>query len=66
MRPNAASTSSGPSRRSILASAAVASAAAAGGMPLVTACGGEEVPQMGLEIATTVTVREGTAPPKEE
>ncbi|MGN5382264.1 LacI family DNA-binding transcriptional regulator [Streptomyces lasalocidi] len=26
---------------------------------------GEEVPQMGLEIATTLTVRESTAPPKE-
>jgi DNA-binding LacI/PurR family transcriptional regulator len=27
---------------------------------------GEEVPQVGLEIATTLTVRESTAPPKEE
>lgn len=27
---------------------------------------GEEVPQRGLEIATTLTVRESTAPPKEE
>ncbi|MFI0986237.1 hypothetical protein [Streptomyces exfoliatus] len=25
---------------------------------------GEEVPQLGLEIATTLTVRESTAPPK--
>lgn len=27
---------------------------------------GEQVPQVGLEIATTLTVRESTAPPKEE
>lgn len=27
---------------------------------------GEQVPQMGLEIATTLTVRESTAPPKAE
>ncbi|MFE4799409.1 extracellular solute-binding protein [Streptomyces sp. NPDC056708] len=40
MTPNAASISSGPSRRSFLASTAVATAAAAGGMPLLTACGG--------------------------
>ncbi|MBA2945501.1 extracellular solute-binding protein [Streptomyces himalayensis] len=38
MTPNAAS--SGPSRRSFLASTAVATAAVAGGMPLLTACGG--------------------------
>ncbi|MEU7723298.1 extracellular solute-binding protein [Streptomyces tibetensis] len=40
MTPNAAS--SGPSRRSFLASTAVATAAVAGGMPLLTACGGSE------------------------
>ncbi|MFD0226559.1 extracellular solute-binding protein [Streptomyces hirsutus] len=39
MTPNA-STSSGPSRRSFLASTAVATAAVAGGMPLLAACGG--------------------------
>jgi putative aldouronate transport system substrate-binding protein len=38
MTPNAAS--SGPSRRSFLASTAVATAAVAGGMPLLAACGG--------------------------
>lgn len=42
MTPNAASTSSGPSRRSFLASTAVATAAVAGGMPLLTACGGSD------------------------
>jgi hypothetical protein len=26
---------------------------------------GEEVPQAGLEIATTLTIRESTAPPKD-
>ncbi|WP_406468132.1 extracellular solute-binding protein [Streptomyces hirsutus] len=41
MTPNA-STSSGPSRRSFLASAAVATAAVAGGMPLLAACGGAD------------------------
>ncbi|MEU0726277.1 extracellular solute-binding protein [Streptomyces sp. NPDC006140] len=40
MTPNAASASSGPSRRSFLASTAVATAAVAGGMPLLSACGG--------------------------
>jgi putative aldouronate transport system substrate-binding protein len=40
MTPNAASTSSAPSRRSFLASTAVAAAAVAGGMPLLAACGG--------------------------
>ncbi|MDF3145139.1 MULTISPECIES: extracellular solute-binding protein [unclassified Streptomyces] len=40
MTPNAASASSGPSRRSFLASTAVATAAVAGGMPLLAACGG--------------------------
>ncbi|MEU6374793.1 extracellular solute-binding protein [Streptomyces sp. NPDC046909] len=42
MTPNAASPSSGssgPSRRSFLASTAVATAAVAGGMPLLAACG---------------------------
>ncbi|MDG5805785.1 extracellular solute-binding protein [Streptomyces ossamyceticus] len=39
MTQNVASMSSGPSRRSFLASTAVAAAAAAGGMPLLTACG---------------------------
>ncbi|MBA4867282.1 Tat pathway signal sequence domain protein, partial [Streptomyces sp. PSKA54] len=42
MTPNAASTSSGPSRRSFLASTAVATAAVAGGMPLLAACGGSD------------------------
>ncbi|MET8947888.1 extracellular solute-binding protein [Streptomyces sp. NPDC004542] len=42
MTPNAASPSSGPSRRSFLASTAVASAAVAGGMPLLAACGGSD------------------------
>ncbi|MEU3932061.1 extracellular solute-binding protein [Streptomyces sp. NPDC029044] len=42
MTPNAASASSGPSRRSFLASTAVATAAVAGGMPLLAACGGSE------------------------
>ncbi|MFF3908508.1 extracellular solute-binding protein [Streptomyces sp. NPDC001848] len=41
MTPNSASASSGPSRRSFLASTAVA-AAVAGGMPLLAACGGSE------------------------
>jgi putative aldouronate transport system substrate-binding protein len=40
MTPNAASASSGHSRRSFLASTAVATAAVAGGMPLLSACGG--------------------------
>ncbi|AIS00834.1 extracellular solute-binding protein [Streptomyces glaucescens] len=40
MTPNAASASSGPSRRSFLASTAVATAAVAGGLPLLAACGG--------------------------
>ncbi|MFJ5999257.1 extracellular solute-binding protein [Streptomyces sp. NPDC092370] len=40
MTPNAAS--SGPSRRSFLASTAVATAAVAGGMPLLAACGGSQ------------------------
>ncbi|MER6404719.1 extracellular solute-binding protein [Streptomyces viridosporus] len=40
MTPNAAPHSSGPSRRSFLASTAVATAAVAAGMPLLTACGG--------------------------
>ena len=40
MTPNAASASSGPSRRSFLASSAVVTAAVAGGMPLLAACGG--------------------------
>ncbi|QOV35218.1 extracellular solute-binding protein [Streptomyces ferrugineus] len=42
MTPNAASASSGPSRRSFLASTAAATAAVAGGMPLLAACGGSE------------------------
>ncbi|EFL38804.1 MULTISPECIES: extracellular solute-binding protein [Streptomyces] len=42
MTPNAASHSSGPSRRSFLASTAVATAAVAGGMPLLAACGGSD------------------------
>ncbi|SNX64378.1 carbohydrate ABC transporter substrate-binding protein (CUT1 family) [Streptomyces sp. TLI_55] len=42
MTPNAASASSGTSRRSFLASTAVATAAVAGGMPLLAACGGSE------------------------
>jgi putative aldouronate transport system substrate-binding protein len=42
MTPNAASASSGPSRRSFLASTAVATAAVAGGMPLLSACGGAD------------------------
>ncbi|MGW6911623.1 extracellular solute-binding protein [Streptomyces sp. NPDC054940] len=42
MTPNVASISSGPSRRSFLASTAVATAAVAGGMPLLTACGGSD------------------------
>ncbi|MFD3730877.1 extracellular solute-binding protein [Streptomyces sp. NPDC058632] len=41
MTPNA-STSSGRSRRSFLASTAVATAAVAGGMPLLAACGGSD------------------------
>ncbi|MGW0817174.1 extracellular solute-binding protein [Streptomyces viridiviolaceus] len=39
MTPNAAS---GPSRRNFLASSAVAAAAVAGGMPLLSACGGSD------------------------
>ncbi|SMQ19294.1 carbohydrate ABC transporter substrate-binding protein, CUT1 family [Streptomyces sp. Ag82_O1-12] len=39
---NAASASSGPSRRSFLASTAVATAAVAGGVPLLAACGGSD------------------------
>lgn len=42
MTPNAAPNSSGPSRRSFLASTAVATAAVAGGMPLLAACGGSD------------------------
>ncbi|POX50173.1 twin-arginine translocation signal domain-containing protein, partial [Streptomyces sp. Ru72] len=42
MTPNSASASSGPSRRSFLASTAVATAAVAGGMPLLAACGGSD------------------------
>ncbi|SHH90217.1 extracellular solute-binding protein [Streptomyces sp. 3214.6] len=42
MTPNAASASSGPSRRSFLASTAVVTAAVAGGMPLLAACGGTD------------------------
>ncbi|WP_030944867.1 extracellular solute-binding protein [Streptomyces sp. NRRL S-646] len=42
MTPNAASASSGPSRRSFLASTAIATAAVAGGMPLLAACGGSD------------------------
>ncbi|MER5935762.1 extracellular solute-binding protein [Streptomyces sp. NPDC001928] len=42
MTPNAANISSGPSRRSFLASTAVAGVAVAGGMPLLTACGGSD------------------------
>ncbi|MGW0986175.1 extracellular solute-binding protein [Streptomyces sp. NPDC002486] len=42
MTPNAAPTSSGPSRRSFLASSAAVTAAVAGGMPLLAACGGSE------------------------
>ncbi|MCI3277841.1 extracellular solute-binding protein [Streptomyces cylindrosporus] len=45
MTPNAASASSGssgPSRRSFLASTAVASVAVAGGMPLLAACGSSD------------------------
>ncbi|MGY3204353.1 extracellular solute-binding protein [Streptomyces sp. TE5632] len=42
MTPNSASTSSGPSRRSFLASTAAATAAVAGGMPLLAACGGAD------------------------
>ncbi|MFI7141918.1 extracellular solute-binding protein [Streptomyces massasporeus] len=42
MTPNAASASSGLSRRSFLASTAVATAAVAGGMPLLAACGGSD------------------------
>ncbi|MER5542236.1 extracellular solute-binding protein [Streptomyces sp. NPDC002589] len=45
MTPNAAS--SGLSRRSFLASTAVATAAAAGGMPLLTACGGSDTGSQG-------------------
>jgi putative aldouronate transport system substrate-binding protein len=42
MTPNSASASSGPSRRSFLASTAVATAAVAGGMPLLAACSGSD------------------------
>jgi putative aldouronate transport system substrate-binding protein len=42
MTPNSSSASSAPSRRSFLASTAVAAAAVAGGMPLLTACGGSD------------------------
>src|ERR1044072_2743993 len=42
MTPNASSESSAPSRRSFLASTAVAAAAVAGGMPLLSACGGSD------------------------
>ncbi|WP_200420399.1 extracellular solute-binding protein [Streptomyces sp. Y2F8-2] len=42
MTPNSATASSGPSRRSFLASTAVATAAVAGGMPLLAACGGSD------------------------
>jgi putative aldouronate transport system substrate-binding protein len=42
MTPNASSASSGPSRRSFLASTAVATAVVAGGMPLLSACGGSQ------------------------
>ncbi|MGP2441878.1 extracellular solute-binding protein [Streptomyces sp. JW3] len=42
MTPNAASAASAPSRRSFLASSALAAAAVAGGMPLLTACGGTD------------------------
>ncbi|MGW2637871.1 extracellular solute-binding protein [Streptomyces sp. NPDC001348] len=42
MTPNAASASSGPNRRSFLASTAVAAAAVTGGMPLLAACGGSD------------------------
>ncbi|MBX9362477.1 extracellular solute-binding protein [Streptomyces sp. WAC04114] len=42
MTPNAAPVSSGPSRRSFLASTAVATAAVTGGMPLLAACGGSD------------------------
>ncbi|MFF4212650.1 extracellular solute-binding protein [Streptomyces sp. NPDC001796] len=42
MTPNFATASSGPSRRSFLASTAVATAAVAGGMPLLAACGGSD------------------------
>ncbi|MFF9488735.1 extracellular solute-binding protein [Streptomyces sp. NPDC014676] len=42
MTPNAAPSSSGPSRRGFLASTAVAAAAVAGGMPLLAACGGSD------------------------
>ncbi|MFD7713094.1 extracellular solute-binding protein [Streptomyces sp. NPDC059785] len=42
MTPNAASAASDPSRRGFLASSAIAAAAVAGGMPLLTACGGSD------------------------
>jgi len=42
MTPNASSASSAPSRRSFLASTAVVTAAVAGGMPLLSACGGSD------------------------
>ncbi|MFI2435051.1 extracellular solute-binding protein [Streptomyces sp. NPDC018693] len=51
MTPNAASVSSGPSRRSFLASTAVVTAAVAGGMPLLAACGGDG--QKGRKDGTT-------------
>ncbi|MGW3987263.1 extracellular solute-binding protein [Streptomyces sp. NPDC004830] len=42
MTPNAASASPGQSRRSFLAATGLATAAVAGGMPLLTACGGSD------------------------
>ncbi|MBA4867196.1 twin-arginine translocation signal domain-containing protein, partial [Streptomyces sp. PSKA54] len=42
MTPNSSSASSAPSRRSFLASTAVAAAAVAGGVPLLSACGGSD------------------------
>ncbi|MDF3142833.1 hypothetical protein PBV88_16385, partial [Streptomyces sp. T21Q-yed] len=48
-----------PLRKSVIRAAAATELALALGR-------GEEVPQVGLEIATTLTVRESTAPPKEE
>lgn len=44
----------------------LAEMAAAATEPALALGRGEEVPQVGLEIATTLTVRESTAPPKEE
>lgn len=48
-----------PLRKSVIRAAAATEPALALGR-------GEEVPQVGLEIATTLTARESTAPPKEE